>query len=77
LIDLDNNEDDGDDENDGPSDLMETEKKYLEMLEKALTGCARCGSEKFCKIDKSGNHVSLTFNQRRGWANALVSSVIY
>jgi hypothetical protein len=52
---------------------MEKEKKQLELLEKALSGCVRCGPEKFCKIDKSGNHVNLTFNQRRGWANALVT----
>src|SRR5438046_5712395 len=75
LLDLDNFFGDADNDNDGGDDanyLMENEKKQLELLERVLTGCARCGSEKYCKIDKARNHVNLTFNQRRGWANALV-----
>jgi hypothetical protein len=64
LLDLDRDGDEHENEDEeGDSDLMEKEKKQLELLEKALSGCVRCGPEKFCKIDKSGNHVNLTFNQ--------------
>jgi hypothetical protein len=71
LLDLDNyDESDGDGE--GPDDLIAKEHKQLELLDRALTNCARCGPDKYCKIDKAGDHVHLSFQQRRGWANALV-----
>jgi len=76
ILDLDHDDDGNDGEEEGPDDLMMKEMKHLELLEKALAGCVRCGPEKFCKIDKGGNHIHLSFNQRRGWANALVSTYL-
>src|SRR4051812_40170549 len=72
FLDLDNYDDGSGDDDEGPDEIMAKEKRQLELLDKQLTGCMRCSSEKYCKIDKSGNHIHLTFQQRRGWANALV-----
>lgn len=72
LLDLDNYLGDTEDDGEDANNLMANEQKQLQLLDKTLAGCVRCGSEKYCKIDKVGNHVHLTFNQRRGWANALV-----
>lgn len=63
--------DDDDDEDDGDG-MMEKENKAYEQLEKVLTKCQLCGPTKFCKINKAGEHICLSFQQRRGWAVALV-----
>jgi hypothetical protein len=71
LLDLDNEdeEEDGDGDDGG---VVQKEKESLEKLEKVLGSCQKCGPEKMCKINKSGGHVTLSFQQRRGWAVALV-----
>ena len=71
LLDLDGNDDDEDDNDDGGS--MEQEKKFHEQLERSLTRCQLCGPTKFCQISRSGQHINLSFQQRRGWAVALVN----
>jgi hypothetical protein len=71
ILDLDN-EDDEDDEDDNKGGIMEKERKCIEELQQTLSRCQLCGLTKFCKIGKSGQHVTLTFNQLRGWALALV-----
>jgi hypothetical protein len=45
----------------------------LSKLDGALTKCLACGKNKFCKINKFGVHVNLTFPQRSAWAAALVN----
>jgi hypothetical protein len=72
LLDLDNDDDD-DSAGDEDEDAIEKEKKALLNLEKTLRMCQLCGPTKFCKVNRTGKHVSLTFNQRRGWSVALVS----
>jgi hypothetical protein len=67
LMDL-NGDSDDDNYDDG---TMEREKQALEQLERASTRCQLCGPGKFCKISKSGDHVNLTWNQRRAWSIAL------
>jgi hypothetical protein len=67
LMDL-NGDSDDDNHDDG---TMEREKQALELLERALTRCQLCGPGKFCKISKTGDHVNLTWNQRRAWSIAL------
>ena len=69
LLDLDNDED-GDIEDEG---IAECEKAAMEKLDRALSGCQKCGPTKACKINKLGEHVALTYNQHRGWSVALVS----
>ena len=68
LIDL----DDDDDGQEGDESMMDKEAKFAEQLSKVLTGCQLCGNEKYCHISRNGEHVNLTFQQRRGWAVALV-----
>ncbi|KAJ3504064.1 hypothetical protein NLJ89_g8134 [Agrocybe chaxingu] len=68
LMDLDNEDDD---DNEGGDELIEKEKEYLEQLGKILSKCQRCGPNAFCRISRNGDHVNLTFQQRRGWAIAL------
>ena len=63
--------DDDDDEDDGDG-MMEKENKAYEQLEKVLTKCQLCGPTKFCKINKAGEHICLSFQQCRGWAVTLV-----
>ena len=67
LMDLNGDSDDNYDDG-----TMEREKQSLEQLERALTKCQLCGPGKFCKISKTGDHVNLTWNQRRAWSIALV-----
>jgi len=71
LMDL-NGDSDDDNHDDG---TMEREKQALEQLERAMTKCQLCGPGKFCKISKAGDHVNLTWNQRRAWSIALVCSL--
>jgi hypothetical protein len=72
LLNLDEDEDNLGTDEDEDGELPERERKHLAALENKLASCARCGPNQFCKIDKSGNHVKLTMNQRSAWANALV-----
>jgi hypothetical protein len=72
VLDLDHDFSDLDDDQDAPEGFIDTEVKKLEMLDGVLSKCQLCGSDKFCKIDRAGNHVNLTMGQRRAWANALV-----
>ncbi|KDQ52784.1 hypothetical protein JAAARDRAFT_210431, partial [Jaapia argillacea MUCL 33604] len=73
LIDLDNDYSDdlGDDDGGDDEDLLEQEQKMLESLENTLSTCQKCGPSLYCKIDKSGQHVALSMNQRCGWAMSL------
>lgn len=71
LLDLDNS--DADDDNRDDEAMAEKERKALERLEKALGDCQKCGLLKLCKVNRSGQHIHLSFNQRRGWSVALVS----
>lgn len=73
LLDLDNSDTDAEDGDDEA--MAEKERKALEQLEKVLGDCQKCGPSKLCKVNKSGQHVNLTFNQRRGWSVALVSDL--
>lgn len=65
---------DSDDENHDDG-TMEREKQALEQLERALTRCQLCGPGKFCKISKTGDHVNLTWGQRRAWSIALACTI--
>jgi hypothetical protein len=71
LLDLDNEDGSDDVEDDG---MAEKEKKALEELENILRQCQLCGPSKLCKIDRTGQHANLTFQQRRGWSVALVGA---
>jgi hypothetical protein len=73
MMDLDNEDDD----DEGDEGVMEKEKKFHEQLEKVLTRCQLCGPTKFCHISRTGQHVNLSFQQRRGWAVSLVSNFTY
>jgi hypothetical protein len=73
LLDLDSS--DADDDNGDDEAMAEKERKALERLEKALGDCQKCGPSKLCKVSRSGQHIHLSFNQRRGWSVALVSKV--
>ena len=70
LIDLDNDDEEPDDT--GDNSILDKEQKFHEQLEKALTRCQLCGPMKYCLISRNGEHVNLTFQQRRGWIAALV-----
>jgi hypothetical protein len=71
VMDLDNNDsEEGEGEND--EDVATGEKKALTELETEYRKCVRCGPTVMCKIDRSGNHIHLTFPQRRAWAVSLV-----
>ncbi|KAJ7339897.1 hypothetical protein DFH08DRAFT_812274 [Mycena albidolilacea] len=54
---------DGEDDND--EDVAAGEKKALSDLETKSRKCMCCGPTVMCKIDRTGNHVHLTFLQRR------------
>ncbi|KAJ7502309.1 hypothetical protein B0H11DRAFT_1907421 [Mycena galericulata] len=69
TIDLDNDDDEGEDDDD--EGVVAGEKQALTELEAEYKTCARCGPSHLCKIDRSGNHVHLTFPQRRAWAVSL------
>lgn len=69
LMDLDNDDEDDDA---GDDSVLDKEQKFHEQLEKRLTRCQLCGPTKFCRISRNGDHVNLTFQQRRGWVAALV-----
>lgn len=52
--------------------MEELEKRAMEQLDRALSVCQKCGDTKACKIDNGGNHIHLTFQQRRSWSIAIV-----
>jgi hypothetical protein len=54
--------------------IEEAERIAHEKLEHYLSRCMKCGDSKFCKIDRGGNHVHLTFQQLSSWAAGLVST---
>jgi hypothetical protein len=70
VMDLDN--DDSEEGEDDSEDVGAAEKKSLSELETEYRKCVRCGPTVMCKIDRTGNHVALTFPQRRAWAVSLV-----
>ncbi|KAF8161921.1 hypothetical protein K438DRAFT_1985443 [Mycena galopus ATCC 62051] len=69
TIDLENNDTDGDDE--GDEGVEDAEKKAMAELDAEYRTCVKCGTTQLCKIDRAGNHVHLTFPQRRAWAVSL------
>jgi hypothetical protein len=54
--------------------VQEAERVAHEKLERHLSRCMKCGDSKFCKVDRSGNHVHLTFQQLNSWAAGLAST---
>jgi hypothetical protein len=70
VMDLDHNESVGEDDDD--EEVEAGEKKALSELDAEYRKCIRCGPSVMCKIDRGGNHVSLSFPQRRAWAVSLV-----
>jgi hypothetical protein len=66
------NLDNDDEEEEANQAMQDRERTAMEQLEKALSRCQRCGDSKACKIDNGGNHVHLTFQQRRSWSIAIV-----
>ncbi|KAJ7847795.1 hypothetical protein B0H14DRAFT_3674628 [Mycena olivaceomarginata] len=68
-MDLDHNESVGEDDDD--EDVEAGEKKALSELDAEYRKCVRCGLSVMCKIDRGGNHISLSFPQRRAWAVSL------
>ncbi|KAJ7816281.1 hypothetical protein B0H14DRAFT_3148669 [Mycena olivaceomarginata] len=66
AIDLENDDMDGDGE--GDEGVEDAEKKAMADLDAAYRTCVKCGTAHLCKIDRAGNHVHLTFSQRRAWA---------
>jgi hypothetical protein len=70
IMDPNNNDSAGeDDDNEGVAD---GEKKAMAELDAEYRKCMRCGATFVCKIDRSGEHVHLSFNQSRAWAVSLV-----
>jgi hypothetical protein len=70
TIDLDNDDTDGD--GDGDEEVEDAEKKAMAELDAEYRTCVKCGTAHLCKIDRAGNHVHLTFPQRRAWTVSLV-----
>ncbi|KAJ6474919.1 hypothetical protein C8R45DRAFT_935453 [Mycena sanguinolenta] len=69
IVDLNNDDsagEDGDDE-----DIADGERKAMAELDAEYRKCMRCGPTFVCKIDRSGVHIHLSFNQRRAWAVSL------
>jgi len=66
---------DADDYQDEKADeeMHEKETECLAQLKRALSQCTRCDDGVKCKIDRTGHHVPLTFQQLRAWALSLVS----
>ena len=54
--------------------VHEAEQIAHEKLERHLSCCMKCGDSKFCKIDRNGNHVHLTFQQLSSWVAGLVNT---
>ncbi|KAF8160542.1 hypothetical protein K438DRAFT_1985644 [Mycena galopus ATCC 62051] len=69
IMDLNNADSAGEDDED--EGIADGEKKAMVELDAEYRKCMRCGSAYVCKIDRSGQHVHLSFNQRRAWAVSL------
>ncbi|KAJ7609312.1 hypothetical protein DFH06DRAFT_1376354 [Mycena polygramma] len=74
ALDLDNDESEPDDEED--VGIVDGERKAMADLEAEYRKCVRCGPTHLCKIDRGGNHVHLTFPQRRAWAVSLACGTL-
>ncbi|KAJ7819130.1 hypothetical protein B0H14DRAFT_2600852 [Mycena olivaceomarginata] len=61
----------GDGDGDGNEGVEDAEKKAMAELDAEYRTCVKCGTAHLCKIDRAGNHVHLTFPQRRAWAVSL------
>ncbi|KAF8143233.1 hypothetical protein K438DRAFT_1945901 [Mycena galopus ATCC 62051] len=69
IMDLNNDDSVGEDDDD--EGVADGEKKAMAELDAEYRKCMRCGPTYVCKIDRSGVHVHLSFNQRRAWAVSL------
>ncbi|KAF8144815.1 hypothetical protein K438DRAFT_1782438 [Mycena galopus ATCC 62051] len=69
IMDLNNADSAGEDDED--EGIADGEKKAMAELDAEYRKCMRCGSAYVCKIDRSGQHVHLSFNQRCAWAVSL------
>jgi hypothetical protein len=70
TLDLENDDTDG--EGEGDEGVEDGEKAAMAELDAQYRTCIKCGTAHLCKIDRAGNHVHLSFNQRRAWAVSLV-----
>ncbi|KAJ7933350.1 hypothetical protein B0H13DRAFT_2507005 [Mycena leptocephala] len=68
---MDLNNDDSAEEDDDDEGVADGEKKAMAELDAEYRKCMRCGPTYVCKIDRSGAHIHLSFNQRRAWAVSL------
>ncbi|KAJ7832875.1 hypothetical protein B0H14DRAFT_3871832 [Mycena olivaceomarginata] len=66
IMDLNNDDSAEEDDNDGG--VADGEKNAMAELDAEYRKCMRCGPTYVCKIDRSGAHIHLSFNQRRAWA---------
>ncbi|KAJ7133863.1 hypothetical protein C8R43DRAFT_956400 [Mycena crocata] len=71
VMDLDNDDTDGDGDADADDTVEEGEKQAMKELEAEYGKCVKCGPAHVCKIDRGGNHIHLSFSQRRAWAVSL------
>ncbi|KAF8147445.1 hypothetical protein K438DRAFT_1944164 [Mycena galopus ATCC 62051] len=69
TLDLEN--DDTDVDGEGDDGVEDGEKLVMAELDAQYRNCVRCGTAHLCKIDRAGNHVHLTFPQRRAWSVSL------
>ncbi|KAJ6540646.1 hypothetical protein B0H19DRAFT_1381659 [Mycena capillaripes] len=66
IMDLNNTDSAGEDDDDEA--VADGEKRAMAELDAEYRKCMRCCPTYVCKIDRSGEHVHLSFNQRRAWA---------
>ncbi|KAJ7355350.1 hypothetical protein DFH08DRAFT_1052210, partial [Mycena albidolilacea] len=69
IMDLNNDDSAEEDDNDGG--VADGEKNAMAELDAEYRKCMRCGPTYVCKIDRSGAHIHLSFNQRCAWAVSL------
>ncbi|KAF7358133.1 hypothetical protein MVEN_00861400 [Mycena venus] len=69
IMDLNNDDSAGEDDDD--EGVADGEKKAMTELDAEYRKCMCCGPTVVCKIDRSGEHVHLSFNQRCAWAVSL------
>ncbi|KAF8188188.1 hypothetical protein K438DRAFT_979548 [Mycena galopus ATCC 62051] len=72
IMDLNNDDSVGEDDDD--EGVADGEKKAMAELDAEYRKCMRCGPTYVCKIDRSGVHVHLSFNQCHAWAVSLWSA---
>ncbi|KAJ7240071.1 hypothetical protein C8J57DRAFT_1372045, partial [Mycena rebaudengoi] len=75
TMDLDNDDPDGDDDDDDEA-VADGERQAMSELDSEYKKCVKCGPAVLCKIDRSGSHVHLTFQQCRAWAVSLACKTI-